>query len=82
METRVTVNGKPVVADIIDLKEGPDGWVDIEDLSPLHTAATKDVTKEEFLATDVEDPEFPVIKLPTKRLHGNVVVKVSTPETE
>lgn len=87
MAVRVTVDGRPVVADIIDLQEGPQGWVDIEDLSMLHTAPVTEYTPDQVLDTvereqGVEYMRTPAIKLPVKRLHGNVVVEVSPPETE
>lgn len=73
---QVYLNKREIRANIVGFEEGEDGWVDIEDLSVLLSAPTTEVSDPNQAVDETEESLVtPTVKLPTKRLYGNVEVK-------
>ena len=79
----VFLDGKPIRANILDLRVSEFGWVKIEDLSLLKSAETVDIGDPEAAAVETnEDLKTSNITLPSKKLYGNVKVFVLRDELE
>ena len=72
----IFLNDKPVRANIVDVNQ-VEGWVEIEDLTAVAKAATEEVDDPNQASNEkIEDLSTPSIKLPTKKLYGNVKIMV------